>query len=225
MNPYQQQAYDLNPETNALEAEQFEWSGESGWGAETEWGGETGVFSEAEAMELASELLEVTNEEELDLFLGDLIKKAGSALGKVVKSPIGQAVGGLLKAAAKKALPLAGTALGGVFGGPLGAQIGSGLASAAGGALGLEAEAGGGMSAAIEGAKKFVQASGGAVKTALQAAPATSPAAAAQAAVTGAIKKHLPELLANGHARPGRSGRWVRQGRNIIIMDWAPARA
>ena len=224
MNPFQQQAYEFSPETEALEAEQFEWSGETGWGAETEWGGETGVFSEAEAMELASELLEVTNEEELDLFLGDLIKKAGSALGKVVKSPIGQAVGGLLKAAAKKALPLAGTALGGVFGGPLGAQIGNGLASAAGSALGLEAEAGG-MAAAIEGAKKFVQAGGGAVKTALQAAPATAPAAAAQAAVTGAIKKHLPELLAGGRARPARSGRWVRQGRNIIIMDWAPARA
>lgn len=98
------------------------------------------VFNESEVMELAAELLEVTNEAELDRFLGNLIKKAGSALGKVVKSPIGQAVGGVLKGVAKKALPIAGGALGAYFGGPLGAKIGSGLASAAGSALGLELE-------------------------------------------------------------------------------------
>ena len=73
---------------------------------------ESGVFNESEEMELAAELLEVRDEAELEQFLGDLIKKAGSAIGKVVKSPIGQAIGGVLKAAAKKALPLAGSALG-----------------------------------------------------------------------------------------------------------------
>ena len=94
------------------------------------------MFSEAEATELASELLEVTNEAELDRFLGDLISKAGKAIGTVVRSPIGKAVGGWLKGAAKSALPLAGGALGGFVGGPLGAKIGSGLASYASSALG-----------------------------------------------------------------------------------------
>ena len=84
---------------------------ETGWGAETEWGGEAEVFSEAETMELAGELTEITTEAELDRFLGDLISKAGRALGKVVRSPIGQAVGGWLKGAAKSALPLAGGGL------------------------------------------------------------------------------------------------------------------
>src|ERR1700746_2482778 len=70
----------------------------------------------------------------------DLINRAGQALGQVVHSPTGQAVGGLLKGAAKRGLPLAGAALGGYVGGPLGATIGSSLATAAGSALGLEAE-------------------------------------------------------------------------------------
>jgi hypothetical protein len=49
------------------------------------------VFHEAEEMELAAELLEVSNEQELEQFLGDFIKKAGKAIGGIVKSPIGKA--------------------------------------------------------------------------------------------------------------------------------------
>ena len=59
-------------------------------------------------MELAAELLEVSNEQELEQFLGDFIKKAGKAIGGFVKSPIGQAIGGVLKSAANVALPIAG---------------------------------------------------------------------------------------------------------------------
>ena len=40
-------------------------------------------------MELAAELLGVASEAELDRFLGDLIKKAGRAVGQFVKSPVG----------------------------------------------------------------------------------------------------------------------------------------
>ena len=46
-----------------------------------------GVFGEAEVTQLASELMEVQNEAELEQFLGDLIKKAGSAVGSFIKSP------------------------------------------------------------------------------------------------------------------------------------------
>ena len=91
------ETFEFNPETETYE---------------TEWGGEAEVFSEAETMELAGELLEITTEAELDRFLGDLISKAGQAVGKFVRSPIGNAVGGWLKGAAKSALPLAGGALG-----------------------------------------------------------------------------------------------------------------
>jgi hypothetical protein len=213
------ESFEYNPEMEAYESGEF---------GETEWGGE--VFSEAEATELASELLEVTNEAELDRFLGDLISKAGKAIGTVVRSPIGKAVGGWLKGAAKSALPLAGGALGGFVGGPLGAKIGSGLASYAGSALGLEAE----MTQEdreFEGAKNFVKMAADAVKSATAAAPGINPVAVAKAAVKAAVENRAPGLLGGapspgpyGHmARPngkfGRTGRWVRQGRNVIIVN------
>jgi hypothetical protein len=218
------QTYGFTQEAEALEAEQFE------WGGEMEWGGEAETFSEAEAGELANELLGVSNEAELDRFIGDLIKKAGNALGQVVRSPAGQAIGGLLKGAAKKALPLAGAALGGYFGGPLGAQIGGGLANAASDALGLEAEAMAGEDREFEGAQTFVKMAGDAVKSALTAPPGTNPAAAARDAVTAAVQKHAPRLLMGGagmmgEPQSGRVGRWIRHGRNIIILNCAPVRA
>jgi len=199
-----------------------EWSNESSMSGETEWewSGEMEVFTEAELMELAGELLEVTNEAELDRFLGGLIRRAGRALGQVVRSPMGRALGGFLKGAAKQALPLAGTAIGGFFGGPLGAKIGNGLASAASNALRLEAE----MNAEdreFEGAKNFARIAGNAVKSALSAPATVNPVVVAQSAVTKAAKKHAPRLIANtGPASiRGRGGRWIRRGRNIVIVN------
>ena len=213
------EAFEYNPQMETFETGEFETYGE------TEWGGE--VFSEAETMELAGELLEVTNEAELDRFLGDLISKAGKAFGSFVRSPVGKAVGGWLKGAAKQVLPLAGGALGGFVGGPLGAKIGSGLASCAGSALGLEAE----MSQEdreFEGAKNFVKMAAEAVKSAAAAPPGANPVEVAKAAVKAAVEKRAPGLLSGGpgggpSARPdgkfGRTGRWVRQGRNVIIVN------
>src|SRR4029077_4408597 len=132
---------EYNPQMESFE---YEFEGENS---------ESGVFNESEEMELAAELLEVRDEAELEQFLGDLIKKAGSAIGKVVKSRIGQAIGGVLKAAAKKALPLAGSALGGMVGGPLGAQLGGSLANMAGSALRVELEGLRGGHPEVEGAK------------------------------------------------------------------------
>ncbi len=176
-------------------------------------------------MELAGELLEVDSEAELDQFLGKLIKRAARAVGRVVRSPIGKAVGGFLKGVAKRALPLAGTALGGVFGGPLGAQIGGGLASAAGGALGLEAETLNAEDQEFEGAKQFVRMSGHAVRSAVAAPQNLNPTSAAQQAVTAAAVRLAPGLVGRARANAptglrGRSGRWVRKGRNIVLLNF-----
>jgi hypothetical protein len=192
------ETFEYNPEMPSFE---------TGWGGEAEY--ESEVFSEAEILELAGQLTEVTTEAELDRFLGDLISKAGRALGKVVRSPVGQAVGG---------------SLGGLVGGPLGAKIGSGLASAAGSAFGLEAE----MSQEdreFEGAKNFVKMAADTVKSAVSAPPGVNPVAAAKAAVEAAVQKHAPGLSGGGIAGPsgksGRTGRWVRHGRNVIIVNCA----
>lgn len=205
------------PESGAFEAEQF------GYG-ESQMSGESWM-SEADEMELASELLAVTNEAELDQFLGSLLSKAKSAIGSVIRSPVGQAIGGVLKSAAKKALPLAGGALGGWIGGPLGAKIGSGLASAAGKAIGLEAESMSNEDQEFEGARQFVRMAANTVQRAAAAPATTNPVAAAQAAVTAAARQFAPGLLgpmpaaANGAATQvrGQSGRWTRKGNRIVI--------
>ena len=189
--------------------EQMEYTGE-----------DTGeVFSEQELMELAAELLEVNDENELDQFLGKLIKRVGRGIGKFVKSPIGKAIGGVLKGVAKKALPLAGGALGGLVGGPLGAKIGSGLASAAGSALGLENYEMSEEDEQFEGAKQFVKMAGATVKNTL-AAGGTNAAAAAQAAAQGAARQFAPGIFGGGGgAGGGKGGRWVRRGRHILVLN------
>jgi hypothetical protein len=203
---------------------------------ERETSGETtGVFNEHQEMELAAELLEVTNEQELDRFLGDLISRAGSAVGKFVKSPVGEAIGGVLKTVAKRALPIAGGALGAWVGGPIGARIGSGLASMAGQALGLELEGLSQEDREFEATKQFVRFAGETVKNALTAPSeevsglsAANAArggierafAIAKAAAAEAARVHAPGLL-NAQQAGGthaQSGRWIRKGNSIVLV-------
>jgi hypothetical protein len=194
-------------EVDAFEADQFEY-------------GAGGPFSEAEEMELAAGLLEVTDEAELDQFIGDLIKKAGQAAGRFVRSPVGQQLGGMLKGVARQALPAVGGALAARFGAP--PQLGAQAASMLGQMFGLELE---GLSAEdqeFEVAKQFVRLGGAAAQQAAAAPPTTPPQQAAQAALTAAAQQYAPGLLSRGAAAPpamgmGRTGRWVRRGRRIIL--------
>jgi len=221
MSHLEQEAFEYAPE---LEASNFEYEAyEAEY--EQEFAHEAEVFSEAELHELTSELLEVGSEAELDLFLGNLIKKAGKAVGSFVRSPVGKAVGGFLKGVAKKALPIAGTALGGFVGGPIGAKIGQGLGSVIGGALEAEQEFSQ-EDREFEGAKRFVRLAGAAVNRAVSTPPGANPVAVARSAVTAATRSYAPGLLdagfgprAVGGYGAGNGGRWVRQGRNIILVN------
>jgi hypothetical protein len=190
--------------------------------------GETGeVFGETEQMELASGLLEVTNEAELDRFLGDLIQRAGQAVGKFIKSPEGQAIGSALKGAAKQVLPAIGSAVGGYIGGPTGATLGGDAAAAASRALGLELEGLSGEDAEFEIARRFVNFAGDAVKNMALTPSEMDPRRAARSAAEMAARAYAPGLLspAEGAMRPqaqfppsgGRSGRWVRRANKIIL--------
>jgi hypothetical protein len=180
------------------------------------------VLSEADEMELASEFLEIGDEAELDQFIGDLVDNIGSSLGKIVNSPTGQAVGGILKSVAKTALPIAGGALGGFVGGPVGAMIGSNLASIAGGALGLELEGLSPEDREFEACKQFIRFAGETVANALQAPPNGDPEAVAHHAAVEAARVHAPGLMniagmgRHGHGR--RSGRWFRHRDRIVLI-------
>jgi len=98
------------------------------------------VSGEMNELELAAELLSVNNEQEMEQFLGGLVKSVGRAASGFAKSAAGKALGGILRSAAKAALPVVGTALGNFVVPGAGGVIGGKLASMAGSALGLELE-------------------------------------------------------------------------------------
>jgi hypothetical protein len=183
-------------------------------------------FDESEEMELAAELMEVADDEELEMFLGKVFKRIGRRARKFVRSRVGRNLKGILKKVAKRALPIAGRAAGTFFGGPAGGAIGSRLARRAGKIFGLELEGLSPEDSEFETAKGFVRFAGAAAKKAA-AIPSNIPAAqAARKAVVSAAKSHAPGLL----GLPGtsvmsttaygskRSGRWVRRGNRIILM-------
>lgn len=212
-------------ESGPFEYEQFEYDE-----AEAPVYGEAeALFGEADEMDLASELLEVTSDQELDQFLGKLIKRAGRALGQVVRSPVGQAVGGLLKGAARQALPGIGSAIGGYLGGAAGARLGSQGAYGAGRMFGLELEGLSGEDQEFEVARRFVRFSGDTVKNLAQMPPGRDLLGAARAATIAAARTHAPGLLQppaaavpTSQARPmagrGQSGKWMRRGNKIVLF-------
>jgi hypothetical protein len=141
-----------------------------------------------------------------------------------VKSPVGQAIGGFLKKAAKVALPIAGGALGTLVGGPAGSMIGSSLASMAGNALGLELEGLSPEDQEFEAARQFVRFAGQAVKNAVEAPAGVDPQAIAQKAFGEAAQTYAQGLVDIGQKGPAgngdrnRIGRWVRRHGKIILF-------
>jgi uncharacterized protein (DUF697 family) len=196
-------------------------------------------LTELQEIELAAELLDIATEAELEQFLGKLIDGAAQAVGGVMRSPVGRALGGALKGVAKAALPLVGGALGSVLVPGLGTVVGSKLGSLAGGLFETEFENMGREEAEFEAARRVVRFSASAAKHAALAPPSAPPAAVVRGAVVSAARRHAPGLVrgsAEGEmpatiapqATLGdapHTGRWVRRSRNVLVMDdpWAVA--
>jgi hypothetical protein len=216
MRSYENPLTDYSPEMESFELQGFATNMDEG------------VFSEAQEMELASQLLELNSEQELEQFLGDLISKAGKAIGSFVKSPIGNAIGGVLKSAAKVALPIAGGALGTFVGGPMGTAIGSKLGSMADQALGPELEGLSPEDREFEAARQFVRFAGDTVKNALQAPRSFDPATVARAAASEAAREYIPGLTDHSfggeeaghrqHHHHRHRSQWSRQNDTIVVF-------
>jgi len=204
------------------------------------YGGETeatfeGIFSEADEIDLATELLEVMSEEELEQFIGNLIRRATRVVGQAIRSPLGRTIGGMLKGVAKQALPMAGAALGNLVLPGVGGMMGGQLAGAAGRMFGLELEGMSDEDQQFEVARRIVRLGGETVRQAVAAPPTASPQAAAQAAIRAAAQLHAPGLIAqptlgqppigqpafgriDGLAGGRRTGRWYRRGSRIVLV-------
>ncbi|HEY7204166.1 MAG TPA: hypothetical protein VIA61_07720 [Methylomirabilota bacterium] len=224
----------FDPELDALEGNEGELWGEMPAEGEEE-GFETGessetpesqrVFDEVDEMELAGSLLEVTSEEELDRFLGDLVRRAGRAVGSVVRSPIGRPLVGILKNAAGKALPGVGGLMDAALGGGPGDALGE-MPTQAGQIFGMELEGMSPEDQEYEVARRFVRFGGAAAAKAAQAPPSMPPQAAAGSAATAAARDHAPGLLrprergrSGRGGRHARHGRWIRRGRTVVIVN------
>jgi peptidoglycan hydrolase-like protein with peptidoglycan-binding domain len=202
---------------------------ESGQG---EYGGQQESFNEMEDLIRAADLSAITNDQELDQFLGNLINDIGGSIKGFANSAAGQAVGGILKSVAKQVLPLGGAALGGVVGGPAGAMIGSQLASGAGQAFGLELGEMNQEDREFETNRRFARFARNAVKRTTEADPRLPPVEQAKRAVIAAAKEDAPGLVAPAQAiatgtaeadgvqnKRNLAGQWRRSGKDIIIYD------
>jgi len=193
----------------AFESESFEFGGGGG--------GEVGsLLTEAEEVELAMELMAVTNEAEMEQFLGNVFKKAWKGIKKIAKP-----LGGVLKSVAKTALPFVGSALGSFIPIPgVGTALGGALGSAVSKALELEYGELESEEAEFEMARRFVRIAASAAQQAGSAPPTEDLMSAANRAVVNAARQHLPgaDLRALGASTDRLSGRWFRQGANIVVV-------
>lgn len=172
----------------------------------------------AREIALASELLEVQTEAELEQFLGSVLRRAAGAAGDLVGSGAGRALRGVLKNAAGRALPTIARAVGNRFG-PAFGDIGERVGTSAGSLVGLELE---GLSdREFEVARAFVRFADAAAHEAAAAPSNLAAPEVVKAAATSAAQQHMPGLLASRPSDaaqvPEPGGRWVRQDNKIII--------
>jgi hypothetical protein len=129
------------------------------------------VFGEADEMELAASLLEVASEAGLDRFLGDLVGRAGRAVGRVAPASVGGALSTMLNTAARQTLPVVAGAVGRRLGGGSGAGVAAQVVDAAARYFGLELEGLSPEDQEFEAARRFIRFAGEAARNAV-AAPA-----------------------------------------------------
>ena len=182
-------------------------------------------LSEPREMELASELLEVSSEEELEQFLVNVFGSVRRAIGRAVSSDTGRALGSLLKGSLKdvtrQALPVVGRAVGQWIDPRGGGEPGARLGAAAGTLLGLELEGLSGEDREFEVARQLVRFTSAAVQNAAVAPRNVPGPVAARAAAQQAARAYAPGLLPRLQGRSTRlwprGGRWIRRGRAIVL--------
>jgi hypothetical protein len=162
---------------------------------------ENEVFDEQQEMELAVGLLETANEEQLELFLDNLVQLAHDNGDTAATLDIRHAVRDVLKASSLQVLlqPV------GQKGSALGVKLGRGLADVAGRALGLELEGLSGEDREFEAARQFVRFAGETAKLAAAGkAFSNNPFTVAQHAAARAARTYAPGLLNNRRQRRGQ---------------------
>jgi hypothetical protein len=177
--------------------------------------GSQGEVADEELNDLAAELLSVSGEEELDQFLGKLVRGAGRLAKRLAP---------LLKPIAKKLLPIAGRAVGTFFGGPVGGAVGGQLGSFATRLFEVDMESLEPEAQDMEVARRFVRLATAAANNAAGAPAGADPSRIVRNAMTAAARTYAPGLLRGPGAaiavvssRP-QTGRWFRRNGRIVVL-------
>lgn len=190
-----------------------------------------GEMDDSMEMEIAGELLTVSNDRELDQFLGRLARRVGRAAVNFYKSPAGNMIKGALKNVAKKALPGVGRAIGNYIGGSKGADFLGQVGTAATKLFELELEGLSPEDQEFEVSKAYVRFANDAIKKGVMAArrnPLANPHQIVRTALRQSASQHAPGLLSNSSGRKGRQngspvrarkGTWVRKGKALILYE------
>jgi hypothetical protein len=166
-------------------------------------------LGETAEIELASQFLEITGEMELEQFLGDLLRSVTGAASDFARSREGRQIGGILKQAAGRVLPVVGRAAGQAAGArlaratggsperyrDLGGQAGDAVSAAAKRFFGLELEGISPEDQEFEMARQFVRFAGDAIRNCLDRAGTGPAAQVARQAVVSAAKQLAPGLV------------------------------
>ena len=191
---------------------------------------ESGALSEEEENELAAELLTLSNEAELDQFLGKFLKRIGGGLKKAF-NPLRK----VLRPLAKKLLPIAGTAVGTFFGGPAGAAIGGKAGAFASKLFETDFESMPAGEREMDVARRFIRFASAAAQEVADAPDDADPNDVTKTAVANAASAHAPGLAQKMEEEPdktdseppaapasprGNSGTWFRR-RGVIIVRGA----
>lgn len=217
---------------------------EEEYGDEREWEGVPSMGdSSGRDAGMAAELLSVTSEEELDQFLGKLLRSAATAVRGFAGSDLGKAVGGVLKSAAVESLPHLAPVVGAgsptparapgrprPTSGRTGAAARPRARTTAARELGLQTEGLSPEDREFEAARAFVRFGKETAQRAARNAGTRPPVQVAQQAAAAAARRTLPGLVrptgpldgssgpARGAGGPRSSGRWIRRGRGIVLL-------
>lgn len=181
-----------------------------------------GVLGEQGEIELAERFLEIDGEQDLEFFLGDLLRGVTGAAGNLARSREGRQIGGILKQAAGRVLPVAQA-------GTAGHAAGGALADATGGSPGYRAGVGSRQGKAVtaaakryfdmeleglshedqefEVARRFVRFGAEAIRNLLDAMGTGPAQQTARRAVVDAARAHAPGLVTESVLNAARSRR------------------
>ena len=152
-------------------------------------------LTEAQELALAAEVLEITSEEELEQFLGDLWNRTKAAATRAYNSPTVQAAIPAVKAAGRSFLPaLAGQFADRYYPGS-GPSVGAGVQMLADQLLKEELEGLSNEDREFELARSFVRFANQALQRAAQTPPRVPPRTAAQVAVRDTARNLVPGLV------------------------------